>query len=492
MAGKGNSRRRSRRRGTGGVFAGRPRSPALFAQAIDAHQSGNLAAAEAAYRAFLDVNPGHPDALHNQGLVIYQQGRPREAVGPLESAAAAKPDDPQVALASGYVLRDLGRFAESAEYFSRVLDLTREPAVRRDAQYALGTVLQEQEDTEGARACYRQVVADEPRHAAAWNSLGTLHYDLGELDEALECFDSALEADPRHIGALCNRGRLRGDLGELEAGLLDLDKALSRRSALPEAHSARGAILRSLGRRDEAVDAYQTALRLRPDHAPDLYRLGSCLSELGRLDAAVRVLRACLEIEPEHVGALVELGGLLVAKTSPAEGREFVEKALAIKPDNPLAMVALGSAIAAEGDEAGAARSFQRAVELEERQPYAWLQLSRMKDFATADDDTIEKLEALCADCEGDERAIAAWHFALGNLRHIRRDYASAFDHYRSANASMRQVLSFNFSEFEAHIAAVREVYTPEFFAQRTGIGSESDQPIFIFGIVPFFSARYD
>ncbi|MBE0475148.1 tetratricopeptide repeat protein, partial [Rhodoferax sp.] len=43
--------------------------------AVQYHQNGQLAQAQALYRQILQANPNHPDALHLLGLIEHQQGR---------------------------------------------------------------------------------------------------------------------------------------------------------------------------------------------------------------------------------------------------------------------------------------------------------------------------------------------------------------------------------------------------------------------------------
>lgn len=63
--------------------------------AIAHHEGGRYGAAEALYRAVLDVVPEHPVANHNLGVLAMQFGRQQVAVSLLEKAVAAQPRNPQ-------------------------------------------------------------------------------------------------------------------------------------------------------------------------------------------------------------------------------------------------------------------------------------------------------------------------------------------------------------------------------------------------------------
>ena len=63
--------------------------------AIAHHKGGRYDAAEALYRAVLDVIPEHPVANHHLGVLAMQFGRQQVAVSFLEKAVAAQPRNPQ-------------------------------------------------------------------------------------------------------------------------------------------------------------------------------------------------------------------------------------------------------------------------------------------------------------------------------------------------------------------------------------------------------------
>jgi len=66
----------------------------LFAAAVRAHQSGDLPAAEAAYRHLLKAVPTHAPALSNLGAIRAKLGDEDEAVRLYQLALAAYPNFP--------------------------------------------------------------------------------------------------------------------------------------------------------------------------------------------------------------------------------------------------------------------------------------------------------------------------------------------------------------------------------------------------------------
>ena len=147
----------------------RPRIAQALQQAIDAHQKGDLAAAEAGYAAILDEFPDEFGALHMLGVVRSQRGLHEEAVALITAA--------------------LNQDERSA-----------------DAHYNLGVSLAALGQHEEAAGHFERAVALKPDHANAHISLGNAWQALGRYALAIASYDRALALDPALIAALNNLG----------------------------------------------------------------------------------------------------------------------------------------------------------------------------------------------------------------------------------------------------------------------------------------------
>jgi tetratricopeptide (TPR) repeat protein len=107
----------------------------LFKGAIAHYKAGRLREAEAAYRAALDISPGHAIAAHNLGVITAAQGEHLSAIGHFDNAIAAEPRYAPAHYNRAVALERLGRRREAIQNFSRACAIEPE---HYDSHRALG------------------------------------------------------------------------------------------------------------------------------------------------------------------------------------------------------------------------------------------------------------------------------------------------------------------------------------------------------------------
>jgi tetratricopeptide (TPR) repeat protein len=132
---------------------------AVIANAMAAHQRGDIDAAEREYRAALVRSPAHPLALHYLGVIAYQRGRPAEALPLLQHAATLHPQEPEFHNNLGIALMELDRHDEAIDAF-------------------------------------RNALARNALHATAWSNLGLALTGCNRLDESIDALRRAIELRP--------------------------------------------------------------------------------------------------------------------------------------------------------------------------------------------------------------------------------------------------------------------------------------------------------
>ena len=230
----------------------------LHAQAVAAHQRGQLADAERLYLQLLAAAPGSFAPLHLLGVVRAQQGRNAEALDLIGQALQISPDTPEVLLNYGNVLKNMGRFDEALASYDRALKVR--PGFP-DALFNRANALREMK-----RGC-----------------------------EAVASYDQVLAARPDHEGALVNRGNALHEMGREVEALASFDRALARNPNNAETWKNRGITLRVLGRFDEALASFDRALMFRPGNAELLNYRGHALCESDRVAEGFVVFRQSAE-----------------------------------------------------------------------------------------------------------------------------------------------------------------------------------------------------
>jgi len=204
--------------------------PEALQLAIQHHQAGRLADAEALYRQILAARPNHADARHLLGVIAHQASRHDLAVEWIQTAIGLNPQNPFAHANLGEACRAAGRLDQAVAAYHRALELKPDYP---EAHYNLGIVLRERGQLEEAAASYRRALALRPDYPEAHNNLGTVLVDQGAPDQAIAAYRRALELKPD----------------------------------FPEAHSNLGDALKNRGELDEAMAAFRRALQLEPGNA---------------------------------------------------------------------------------------------------------------------------------------------------------------------------------------------------------------------------------
>ena len=265
--------------------------PQAFQAALQRHQAGRLAEAEALYRQILRAQPNHAGALHLLGLIAHQVGRNEFAVDWICQSLVLNPNNPTAHSNLGEVYRATGRLDEAIAACRRALELQPDYP---DAHNNLGNALRDQGRLGEAIAEYRRALQVDPNMPEAQNNLGIALGETGHFVEAIAAYRRALALKNDFAEAHNNLGAALAGQGQFDEALAMFRRAVEINPNLPAAHSSLGNALKDLGRLDEALAAYRQALKLKPDYAKASNNLGNALKDLGRLDEAIEAYRHAL------------------------------------------------------------------------------------------------------------------------------------------------------------------------------------------------------
>jgi len=309
--------------------------------AIKQQQSGQIKSAENLYRAILEIQPNHPDANHNLGLLAVQAQQPTAGLPHFESAVQARPEQEQYWLSYIDALIQAGQ----TEIAWQVLELGWQHGLRGDAVENLAgrlrmhpkatqqlkatrsgkltkktshktigrepsakeintvVALLQQGRTTEVETLARSISMRFPLHAFGWKVLGAVLLTQRRGEEALHCMQKAVRLKQGDAEALSNLGFALQSQGQLTEAEVCLRRALALKPNFAEVHANLGITLYSQGRLAEAEASMRRALALKPDFAEIHNSLGNILGNQGRLPEAIEAFQRALKTQPTYAAA---------------------------------------------------------------------------------------------------------------------------------------------------------------------------------------------
>ncbi|WP_240906197.1 tetratricopeptide repeat-containing sulfotransferase family protein [Thermomonas sp. HDW16] len=404
-----------------------------------------------------------------------------------------------------------------------------------------------QVDPAQAQAQLRDILAVHPKHPFARLLFGASHNRLGDELDALAVLEPLLDAQPRFAEAHYEAGVALGKAGRYDEAVDALQTATGLKPELAQAWRVLAALHAQHGnpraatlatsqlqycareprllRAAEAIAEQQfpQAEALLREHLrnnandPQAMRLVARLaSEAGAHEDAARMLQNCLRQLPDFLTARFELALALQQLKMPREALAETETLLREDPDNSAACylkaellhglgdhdgaadllsalaqrhgersrvwVSLGNALKYAGRQAEAVQALRTALEKLPGLGEAWWELANLKTYRF-DDADIAAMQAQVERPALADKHRAPIEFSLGKAYEDRGDHAASFRHYAQGNAVRRRQLPYDAAAETANVQRAKQLYTPEFFAARSGWGSAARDPIFIVGL---------
>ena len=383
-------------------------------------------------------------ALALDGAVAaIQQGNAQMAKQHLEHADQLVPNDPDVMQLKGALALQTNDFGAAIRLLGAALkqnpNLPGAHNNMAEAYLALNQAAKAQPHLEVAL----KLAPDEP---LLHYNLGNVQRKLGRPADAANSFQNALAGNPRMFEAANNLGSILVEIGELEAAEDALRKAADLLPHNDTAQTNLANVLRRRRKTDEAIGAYRSALQLNPDN--------------------------------EQAGT--ELGHALHAAGRTKEGLAQLKQTAARHPAAASPHVALGSIYAERGRFDEAEESLRTALGLDAHATNAWYVLADIHRLNTAD---AAALEAGLPDGSLDSADRVDLRFALGRTYEDAGDTERAFRNYRMGNDLKSKLQPYDVASIEAEFETLQSVYSKGLFADKAGIGSQEDGPIFIVGM---------
>lgn len=383
-----------------------------------------------------------------------------------------------------------------------------------DAKMLLSEALRLSGDLQTARSIVAPLAASDPNWFGAQRQLGVILADLREPVAAAAAFSAAASSTPMHPTIwrdLALQLALAGDEKNAQA-------ARARHADLPLAEPTlvRAAKMLHDGQHAEAEALLQDYLRQFPEDVAALNVLAEAQARADRPDESESTLRRCLTLAPHHRRARHALAQLLLGLSRLDEALDEARRLLALDPNSPGGNRLLGGIYVAMGNYDGALEIYERLLKVEPNRASVWMSfghtlktlnrtqegidayrraiqiapnlgeaywsLANLKTVSFSDAEISQMQEQSArGDVGGEDRV--NFLYALGKAFEDRREPEQAFKYYSDGAKLHLSISNYTPGGVEQVVAKSKKVFTREFFEQRSGSGTDAQDPIFIVGL---------
>ncbi len=365
----------------------------------------------------------------------------------------------------------------------------------------------------------RQALKLDPQNSSALSMLGVVLLKSGRLDEAESILREVHEKHPQAaepMGLLAVICLAKSDPNGA-ASMFRLMIASGHESA--DVQNQLGSCYLQLGDYVSASSAFKRAIEMDRNAAHSYFNLGMALKSAGSSFETFTTFQRSIELNPNFVDAYVELWHQMRLQLNWREGLPILEEGLARHPQSVQLQLALASTYGKVGQADQASRLFQKAMSsdpaaatlyahwLQEEgqfepsipvlkesirrkplQGQAYYNLTIAKCFELDNRSLIEEAKPLLenASINLDEKMFL--QYALAKSFEQRKDFESAMHHYDQANSIAYQLFNSEITHdgpaVDREQQLIRELFSADALNRLRKLGSKSETPIFIVGMI--------
>lgn len=331
---------------------------AIFNQAQDAHEKGDLAGAIKLYEKALKIMPEFPEAEYQRGIALLVLKNTDEAEKAFRRAVEIKPDWTLAMTSLGSLLVQKGKMAEAEPILKKVVEI--EPQ-NSQALIALSDLRRKAgsspEALQQILASMTTLTAKANPTASLWSARADIEIALGKAKDAKTSVAQALTIDPKYRFAHFQAASLALADGDIVRAK---QAATTIQTLSPETDSLnllRANIAASEGDLEEAVK-FLDAIKIPGTEASDFRNKINAARTTNPAE-----LEKLLTINAKDPVVLGKLCSLL-RKDDPAKAIEYCRRAAEAEPTNMNHAVGYGAALVQAKQYDGAVNIFRKIVEI--------------------------------------------------------------------------------------------------------------------------------
>jgi tetratricopeptide (TPR) repeat protein len=418
--------------------------------------------------------------------MLLKSGDTRTAVQVCQDALDTYPEDVNILCLSARALIRLQRINEAANDLNKALALF--PEFPRSHEI-LGELLLAQKQPEQAVDAFKRAVHLGSDSAEIDQKLSTALMMLGRTDEAEEVLEESRRRDP--IRAAIAEAKEYRRKGELDAAEKTYRQVLMRAPDSVEAFASIGAIAIA---KQQYADA-EIFLKRAVDRAPDFARAWADLviaqMELEKYDEAVKSAEHLVRLDTGGVMSRLLLGNAHAMAGRHHDALVEYECVAARIPGDPGALSGMAHMLKTIGRQDESIEAYKTCIRENPQHTESWWGLANMKTYQFADDE-IDAMRNLLDTGKAKVEPTSRWLTstpevnlcnALGMAYEGRGDYERAFDNFERGNKMRRLDEPYDPVFTEQLHDRIIDVFSRNFFARESAVGSSNGEAIFIVGL---------
>jgi len=319
--------------------------------------------------------------------------------------------------------------------------------------------------------------------------LALLRSMAGEFSEAVAHCERALKLQPNDLEVIALLASSYLKMHRLAEAAAYYRRAIALNPNVAQFHENLGLALLHQAMDEAAEGPFQQAIALDPAHAVLSYSgLAQIQRTRGNLHGASELCRKAYEAAPGTALGSFALAQAVLLEGDAKEAEKYFREAIALQPNLDAAYRLLGQTLQQLGRFEEAEENLKKAIELDPNRGTSYTAITNNRKMTEEDRPFVELMRSRLSSSQLMLADQCALHFAYGKALNDLGEYESALKEFDQANALAAKVLLQGRQFAPGWLKAIYEhaatVYNKEFFVSHRHLGSESDVPIFILGMM--------
>jgi tetratricopeptide (TPR) repeat protein len=331
-----------------------------------------------------------------------------------------------------------------------------------------------------AVAAFERAVNLNPALPASWRALGTLYNMLGRDADARNAAGHVAKLASLPVAIVTATSMFHD-------GEIDSAERVVREFLLAHGDHIEGMrLLARIGLKldvlDDAELLLENVLRLAPDYDLARYEYALALMQRHKHRQALAELETLLAREPNSTMYRATYASACTGMGDHERALSLYREVLHSTPRDAELHLSIAHSLKTLGRTGEAIAAYHDAARVRPEYGDAYWSLANLKTYCFGDDE-LERMRS--AEEQPQLPLVDRFHlcFALGKAYEDRGDYVTSFRYYARGNELKRAQVRYRPDPIERNARLQAQVCTREFFAARTGFGSDSRAPLFIVGL---------